>query len=417
MASKRPLLLKYVVGLSLVLLLNNQSVHADPYRLRAGDLIEVWVAQQQSLSRQVVIRPDGRISLPLAGHLQAEGLTPEELEAALIERLRGFFKEDLNLTVMLGTNTGQEPPMIYVAGDVDQPGSYRFRPGMTVLHAISVAGGFFRPDTDTADSIDARRDLESAQRQLSYLLVREARLQAELNDQETIQIPKDAGAASDPMASGSLPQEQALMEMRRKRYIGQVEATELLKNIAGKEVSAVQEQIKNTDNQIELTTKRYESIRSLASKGIVTDSRLLDIEISLEELKRTRSQLQADLTRAQSGVVRNDSALPDIQNQRSIELQSEIQQTQREIDDARARVESSRTALMAATGVPVATTTQSEGDTRHYTLLRASSGGIEQIPVTELTPIQAGDLVKVEPISGAIPAAGSRPRARQRERN
>ena len=336
-----------IVTLWLGLWIAAAGAQTAPYRFKAGDLIEVWIAQQQTLNRQVVVRPDGRISLPLAGHVQAEGLAPEELEAALTQRLQDYFKDKLNLTVMLSPAPEQEPPMIYVAGDVDQPGAYRYRSGMTVLHAVSVAGGFFRAEAegDRDRAIEVRGEFEAAQRQLSSLLIREARLEAELNERPSVTLPTELAARQDAAVREILQREQALLERRSQKYRGQIEAVELLRNTAKREVDAVGTQVTTTDNQIDLISRRYESIRSLVSKGIATDSRLLEIEISLEELKRTKSQLQADLTRAESNVIQNTAALPDLRNQRQIELQSELQQTKRDLDEARARLEASQDRL------------------------------------------------------------------------
>lgn len=368
------------------------------YRFKVGDLIEVWVAQQQTLNRQIVVRPDGRISLPLAGHVQAEGLTPEELEGALKQRLQQYFIDTLNLTVMLSPAPEQEPPMIYVAGDVDQPGTYRFRSGMTVLHAVSVAGGFFRAEADS----DRERAIEhrASQRQLGSLLIREARLQSELKDRESIELPAELAAPQDTAFKEDLLREQALLESRRRKYQDQLETVERLRETAQRQVDAVATQIVTTDNQVDLTGRRYETIRSLVSKGIATDSRLLEIEISLEELKRTKSQLQADLTRAESNVIQHTAALPDIRNQRQIELQSELQQAKRDLEEMRSRVEASQGRSLQP---EVATAS------RQFVILRSEAGSVKEVPATELTQIREGDLIKVNPVPGAA-VVGARPR-------
>jgi protein involved in polysaccharide export with SLBB domain len=382
------------------------------YRFKAGDLIEVWVAQQQTLNRQVVVRPDGRISLPLAGHVRADGLTPEELEAALTQRLQDYFKDRLNLTVMLSPAPEQEPPMIYVAGDVDQPGAYRYRSRMTVLHAVSVAGGFYRAEAedDRDRAIEVRGEFEAAQRQLSSLLVREARLQAELNDRNSVEPPAEIAPRQDATVRELLQREQALMDRRRQKYRGQIEAVELLRDTAKREVDAVGIQITTTENQIGLTSRRYESIKALVSKGIATDSRLLEIEIALEELKRTKSQQQADLTRAQSTVIQNTASLPDLQNQRQIELQSEMQQTKRDLGEIRARLEASQDRLSRFDGDRPAPDRPSAAPApRSYVILRSESGDVQEVPATELTQIRAGDLIRVDPVPGAA-VVGARPR-------
>ncbi|MXQ13732.1 polysaccharide biosynthesis/export family protein [Microvirga makkahensis] len=393
------------------------AAQTAPYQFKAGDLIEVWVAQQQTLNRQIVVRPDGRISMPLAGHLHAEGLTPEELETALTQRLQEFFKDKLNLTVMLSPAPEQDPPMIYVAGDVDQPGAYRYRAGMTVLHAVSVSGGFFRTEIEASRdrAIELRGESEALQRQLVTLLVQEARLRAELDDQQSIEMPAEIAAHRDSVASEVLQRERVLLDRRRQKYRGQIEAVELLKDTAKREVDAVRNQIATTDKQIELISRRYENIQSLVSKGIATDSRLLEIEISLEELKRTRSQLQADLTRAESNVIQNTAALPDIQNQRQIELQSELQQTERNLDELRSRMKMSQDRLMHLDGASQSSDRSIIGTRSwQYVILRTEAGRVQEIPATELTQIQQGDLIRVDPAPGGESSAGTRPRREAR---
>src|SRR3712207_6685910 len=126
---------------------------------------------------------------------------------------------------MLSPAPEQEPPMIYVAGDVDQPGAYRYRSGMTVLHAVSVAGGFFRAeaDGDRDRAIEVRGEFEASRRQLSSLLIREARLQAELDERPSVALPAELASRQDAAVTEILQREQALLERRRQKYLGQIE--------------------------------------------------------------------------------------------------------------------------------------------------------------------------------------------------
>ena len=114
------------------------------YRLQPGDRISVSVWQDDKLNQEVVVGPDGRISLPLVGHLRAGGQTAQQLEAAIRRRLQSNYKEKLDVTVMLlrGPNdeTGRER-YIYVTGEVANSGLYTVIRPTTVLQAITLAGG------------------------------------------------------------------------------------------------------------------------------------------------------------------------------------------------------------------------------------------------------------------------------------
>jgi polysaccharide export outer membrane protein len=116
--------------------------HDRIYRLKKGDTLEIWVEQDPNLRRQVVVAPDGRIALPLAGHLRAAGLTPEALERALAARLQKNFTTDVDVTVILANAAEpEEQGIIYVTGEVANPGSFTVTTPTTVLQAIALSGG------------------------------------------------------------------------------------------------------------------------------------------------------------------------------------------------------------------------------------------------------------------------------------
>lgn len=189
----------------------------NAYTLSAGDTIQVWMAQSEDLQRDVVIGPDGILSLPLAGHLQAQGMTLLELEATLQERLRPYFK-DPSLTLML--RPGQEP-VVYVVGEVTTPGAFPFRSAMTVLHAVSVAGGIYRAAVLPADqdrSVIVSGQVAEGTQKLRELAARIKRLEAEIEGRTTIVDPGDD--APDPI----LVQEQTLLEARSRSLATMEEA-------------------------------------------------------------------------------------------------------------------------------------------------------------------------------------------------
>jgi len=96
----------------------------------------VW--REEALSRTVPVRTDGNISLPLIHEIKAAGLTPLQLEAAIAEKLKGFYENpNVSVTVM-ETNSFK----VYVSGEVRTPGVYRLRSETSILQIIPMAGGF-----------------------------------------------------------------------------------------------------------------------------------------------------------------------------------------------------------------------------------------------------------------------------------
>jgi len=109
------------------------------YQIGPEDSIEVQVWKNADLSRTVTVRPDGKISLPLIGDVQAAGLTAGQLTEAVTEKLQTYYKEPAQVTVIIHEVNSY---VIYVLGEVNKQGKYIVRTGTTLLQAISLAGGF-----------------------------------------------------------------------------------------------------------------------------------------------------------------------------------------------------------------------------------------------------------------------------------
>jgi polysaccharide export outer membrane protein len=111
---------------------------ATEYRLGPEDVIDVFVWKEPELSTTVVIRPDGKISLPLANELEASGKTAAELQREISERLRRYITEPIVNVMVKQINSLK----ISVLGEVRKPDVYRIKNQVTVLDAIAMAGGF-----------------------------------------------------------------------------------------------------------------------------------------------------------------------------------------------------------------------------------------------------------------------------------
>lgn len=108
------------------------------YRIGPGDVlqIEVWKEPEAS-SPSVIVRPDGKVSLPMLGEVQAAGATPTELQDALTAQYRGLIRE-ARVTVMVREVHSQK---VYLIGEVRREGAIRLTGPLTVLQALAEAGG------------------------------------------------------------------------------------------------------------------------------------------------------------------------------------------------------------------------------------------------------------------------------------
>ena len=108
------------------------------YVIAPDDVLAIDVWKEAEITRTVPVRPDGKISLPLLNDVQAAGLTATDLASVIAERLKKFIANP-QVTVIVTTVNSQR---IYILGEVPRGGVMPLLPSMTVLQAISSAGGF-----------------------------------------------------------------------------------------------------------------------------------------------------------------------------------------------------------------------------------------------------------------------------------
>ncbi|MEA3560292.1 MAG: polysaccharide biosynthesis/export family protein [Candidatus Omnitrophota bacterium] len=107
------------------------------YTIGEADVLYVHIWQEETLSREVIVRPDGRISFPLAGDITTAGLTFPQLKEELTKRLKGYIKYPV-VSISLKKLGGEK---VIVLGEVSAPGVYSVTGKKTVLEAVALAGG------------------------------------------------------------------------------------------------------------------------------------------------------------------------------------------------------------------------------------------------------------------------------------
>ncbi len=107
------------------------------YVIGPDDVLDVRFWKDQDMSGEVVVRPDGRISMPLINDVQAPGMTPDQLRSRLTEEARRFV-ETPNATVIVKTINSRK---VFITGQVEKPGPYPLTSRVTVVQLIAMAGG------------------------------------------------------------------------------------------------------------------------------------------------------------------------------------------------------------------------------------------------------------------------------------
>jgi polysaccharide biosynthesis/export protein len=161
------------------------------YYIGPEDVLEIIVWRNADLSKVVTVRPDGRISLPLLGDIEANGLTPVELTGTIATRLKQF-KETPTVSV---SSYG-----IYVLGEVAKPGRFFLKSKTTLLQAITMAGGFTQTAAKDRMVVFRMREGKEEKLKASYydIVMKDASKQnVILKPGDTIVVPSETMVMTD----------------------------------------------------------------------------------------------------------------------------------------------------------------------------------------------------------------------------
>lgn len=153
---------------------------ATLYRIGPGDRLELFVWKEPDLTRELLVRTDGMVTVPLIGDVEAGGSSTAELAATIQERLAKYVNSP---SVTVGLKTG-EIAQFFVVGKVSRPGAYPLEKPTTFLQALALAGGFV--DFAKTDRVLVYREGGGAARSVSYKKL-------ENGDDPTQNIPLHAG--------------------------------------------------------------------------------------------------------------------------------------------------------------------------------------------------------------------------------
>ncbi len=146
------------------------SMRPDPrpdpgeYRIGREDVLEVIVWHEPELTRVVPVRPDGKISLPLAGEVDAAGKTAAELQQGLTRTLAPYIKDAAVAVLVREINASR----VFVLGEVARPGGFPLRGPVSVVQAIALAGGRTPFAGDEIDWLRQKPDGSTERVRLSF---------------------------------------------------------------------------------------------------------------------------------------------------------------------------------------------------------------------------------------------------------
>ncbi|WAJ27945.1 polysaccharide biosynthesis/export family protein [Antarcticirhabdus aurantiaca] len=360
-----------------------------------GDVIRVSVSEAPDLNREAPVDADGRIMLPQVGGIEVAGLDLDGARARIQEAIAG--RGLVRVPTVLVEIASYRP--FYVGGMVANPGSVPFSPGLTVRHAIILAGGLDRTrgaePMSATDLLDLRARWEGNAVSLLQVESRIARLRAELDDLKAPDFSEIEAATTAP------DETQAIVDLETGQFADRVKQSESSRDhlenglvLADLEIDILGKQADLEQNEEAIQAAQIEKARTLLAKGLVPESRL-------QELERQRSQISRDLldnrafaARARQGKETIRYELDVVEAKRRVEVRGELVEAIGQRAKLRAESGVLAGALLAA-GIAITDPDASELAEPTVTLHRIVDGKETVLAAAMDTAIDPGDVVQV----------------------
>lgn len=140
------------------------SQDVGSYKINPGDVLEIFIWNEEELTRQAIVTPDGYVSLPLAGQVKAGGKSVSQVQEGIKAALDRFLKDEPVVTVSVYQMSGN---IVYVLGKVNRPGAFPVVANVDVTQALSWAGGL-NAFADSNDIKVLRRQDDGSQIALDF---------------------------------------------------------------------------------------------------------------------------------------------------------------------------------------------------------------------------------------------------------
>jgi len=369
------------------------------YEWRASrDVIFEWTA----LNDQFVVGANGSLFLPFIGEVQAGGVAPGDLARQIGERLMRHM--GLGRQPDVAVEVVQFRPF-YIVGHVTQSGEFPYRPGMTVLQAVGIAGGLRTREENIArlerEVIAGRGEVSVLALTNISLQVRKARLEAEAKGEDSITFPPAlSGRSADGTVKLMMEQEQAIFKARRQGRDTQLRSLEQLRDFLEKEIVTLQAQLAFSDKQIELVQKELRGVSSLVKEGLAAAPREMLLERTLAQIQSERLSTETSLLRARQEISRTEISALELRNHYDNEVAAALRETQGQLNEIASKGDTAVQLLheseISAPRLLASRAAAARAEPT-YTIIRRSEGGeTRQIAATETTEVEPGDTIKVE---------------------
>jgi polysaccharide export outer membrane protein len=378
------------------------------YRLHAGDVLEISIAEAPELKQRVPVQLDGSITFPMLGNLAIAGLSISEAQARIqaglatkVYRQRRPDGRDNEISIDHDEVTAVivEYRPIYVNGDVSKPGEYAYRPLMTVRQAVALSGGYelmrYRMQNPVLESADLRAEYEMLWTSFAKDQAVVWRLKTELGETKAFDQSSLANLPVAPtVVSDIVHVEAEQLKIHQEDFDRQKVYLQRAIVLGDEQIGVLSEQQKQDDQGAQADVDELQRAIDLYGKGSLPSPRVADsrraVLMSSTRKLQTSAQLM-QIKRQQDDFSRQIEKLGD---QRRMDLLRELQDANLRLGEIRVKLQSTAEKLQYATIVK-SQFVRGSSDQPEIAVIRAGQKGQERVLGSEESELQPGDVVEV----------------------
>lgn len=276
------------------------------------------------------VEANGSVALPVIGRIEAAGQSVSALSETMTDALQSRLGIVDDLFVSL---TIAEHAPLFVVGAVESPGAFAYRPGLTVIQAIAIAGGvrrsqsiFSRTDRDAMRALGDHRLLKLERLRT---LARIARLEAERAGADTIDAPQEL--TQDDLAGAFLDVEHEVLRARREEHEAALQSLAELKSLVNARIETMRKESRLRQKVVAATREEVRTMRGLVDRGLAQTSRANSSERQLADAEARLLELETAVLTAQQQLNEAERDEVDLRGDRRVTIATELQDARTEL--------------------------------------------------------------------------------------
>jgi polysaccharide export outer membrane protein len=380
----------------------SQAGAAD-YKLNTGDVLELSAISVSDFRHRASVGPQGEIRLPLVGEINVRDKSVEEVLRIVQDRiptkiLRRRAQDGSGYDVVIDkdeiTLVVVEYNPIYIKGDLAKPGSYPYRPGLTVRQALSLAGGYnvlqTRTDNSYLQSIELRSEQDALLSQLARDRVRVRYIEAELGFDGKVQ---DAAETPPQFRNIEALEVEQLNKSRADFDKERKHLTEAAGSLSAN-LAILEKQMRTEAERAKVDQDELERVESLVAKGMAPVTRLSDTRRLLLLSASRATEIEARTEQVRQRRAEEQRKLERLVDQRRIDLLKDLQDTRLRLADTQTKQSSGVEKMLYIGGLQA----QMAGGTvvvPEISIFRKTQTGSTRLPATEDFELLPSDVLDV----------------------